>query len=155
VIEVLFDRLTAGELPGPRAIAEELSPAVARQHLQMWTADPDEQALFDRLDVEGSAERDVVDSFGIYSQNGGGKKIDWFLHRDVTYDVEWDPATGSVEGTITATIRNDAPAEGLPPSIIGWGGDPGDWLPPGPGRRELHADDPAVDVPDRAGHRRR
>lgn len=130
VVEVLFDRLTAGELPGPRAIAEALSPAVVGRHLQMWAADEEEQALFDRLDVEGSAARDLVDSFGIYSQNGGGNKIDWFLHRDVTYDVEWDPGTGTVAGTITATIRNDAPAAGLPPSIIGWGGDPGDGSRP-------------------------
>ncbi len=123
-VRVVFDRLTSGDLPGPRAIAAELGPAVEGRHLQLWSKDADEQALFQRIGADGSASRpDGVDSFGITTQNLNGNKIDWFTHRDVRYEVDWDPETGDVQGTLTATIRNGAPTTGLPASVIGWGGD--------------------------------
>ncbi len=123
-VAVVFDTLTSGELPGPRAIAKELGPAVDDRHLQLWSRRDDEQALFQRIGADGSATRPAgVDSFGITTQNLNGNKIDWFTHRDIRYEADWDPETGEVEATLTATIRNDAPASGLPPSVIGWGGD--------------------------------
>lgn len=122
-VEALFDELTSGELPGPRVIADELSPAVDARHLQLWSAHEAEQALFERMSATGSASRDEVDSFGVLSQNLNGNKIDWFLHREVAYDVEWDPEDGRIVGEIAATIRNEAPDAGLPASVIGWGGD--------------------------------
>jgi hypothetical protein len=130
VVETLFDRLTSGELPGPRTIAAELGPAVEARDLQLWSAREEEQALFARLGADGDARRESVDSFGIVTQNFGANKIDWFLHREVAHEIEWDPGTGAVAGTITATLRNDAPSVGLPSSIIGWGGDPGDGSRP-------------------------
>jgi len=130
VVDTLFDRLTTGELPGPRAIATELGPAVEGRDLQLWATRTEEQALFAELGADGDVRRDRVDSFGLVTQNFGGNKIDWFLHREVAHDVEWDPDSGEVEGTITARLRNDAPAEGLPSSVIGWGGDPGDGSRP-------------------------
>lgn len=123
-VEAVFDTLTSGELSGPRAIAEELGPAVEGRHLQLWSRHEPEQALFRRIGAEGSALRPQgVDSFGIVTQNLNGNKIDWFTHRDLRYEADWNPETGEVEATLTATIRNDAPADGLPASVIGWGGD--------------------------------
>lgn len=123
-VRVVFDTLTSGELPGPRAIAEELAPAVEGRHLQLWSRHGEEQALFERIGADGGAARPAgVDSFGITTQNVNGNKIDWFTHREVRYEVDWDPETGEVAATLTATIRNDAPSSGLPRSVIGWGGD--------------------------------
>lgn len=122
-VEVLFDRLTSGELPGPQSIAAELDPVVDSRHLQLWSAHPAEQALFERMGADGSAQRTNVDSFGVITQNLNGNKIDWFLHRGVAYEATWDPETGEVTATLTATVRNEAPATGLPASVIGWGGD--------------------------------
>ncbi|MBX7069630.1 MAG: hypothetical protein K1X38_09605, partial [Microthrixaceae bacterium] len=34
-------------------------------------------------------------------------------------DVRWDPETGSIGATVTVVLRNDAPAGGLPPYLIG------------------------------------
>lgn len=122
-VEVLFRELTTGDLPGPSALAAELGPAVASRDLQLWSADPDEQALFETMGATGDVSRTDVDSFGVVTQNYNGNKIDWFLHRTVAYDTEWNPETGSVAGSLTVTIENEAPAVGLPTSIIGWGGD--------------------------------
>jgi hypothetical protein len=123
-VRAAFDALTSGELAGPRVIAQELGPAVEARHLQLWSRHQAEQALFQRIGADGSATRpDGVDSFGVTTQNVNGNKIDWFTHRDLRYEADWDPETGEVETTLTVTIRNEAPATGLPASVIGWGGD--------------------------------
>lgn len=122
-VEVLFDALTSGTLPGPRVLAKELGAAAEARHLQLWAQRPEEQALFEQMGAAGSVERSNVDSFGVVTQNFNGSKIDWFLHRELAYDIEWDPPSGSVEGTLSVRIENRAPSSGLPASIIGWGGD--------------------------------
>ncbi len=122
-IEQLFDRLTSGSLPGPRGLADQLGPAVEARALQLWAADPDAQALLERIGMAGDVTRRSVDSVGVVTQNFNGNKIDWFLRRSLAYEVDWDPATGRAEGTVTAEIANTAPDRGLPASIIGWGGD--------------------------------
>lgn len=122
-VEVLFDELTEGDLPGPSAIAEELTPAVEGGHLKMWSAHEQEEALFTRLGMDGDMHRSSADSFGAVTQNFNGNKIDWFLHRNIAYEASWNPTSGEVSGTVSAEISNQAPSSGLPPSIIGWGGD--------------------------------
>lgn len=132
VVEILFDRLTSGELPGPQAIADALGPAVEARHLQMWSPHATAQQLFGLLGATGDIRSEAAGVFGVFAQNFNGNKIDWFLHREIHHDVEWDPASGAVEGTISVQLRNDAPATGLPGSVIGWGGDPGTGSRPVP-----------------------
>ena len=122
-VEVLFDELTSGDLPGPRALADALGPAVAGRDLQLWAERPAEQALFETLGASGTERRGDEHSFGVVTQNYGGNKIDWFLERSIDFDAEWDPAEGTVSGSIVVGLHNGAPADGLPHSIIGWGGD--------------------------------
>jgi hypothetical protein len=123
--EVLFDRLTTGELPGPSGIAATLGRVVDSRDLMLFAGRPDEQALFDRMDATGSAERGAADSFGVVTQNFAGNKIDWFLRREISYDLTWDPPSGAVSAAVDVRLENRAPSAGLPSSIIGWGGDPG------------------------------
>jgi hypothetical protein len=121
--QVLFDALTGGELPGPGAIAADLGPAVAGRHLQMFSVHEAEQRFFEQIGATGSVQRHRGDVVGMVGQNYNGNKIDWFLHRSLAYDLTWNPATGDVSGTVEARVTNEAPATGLPHSIIGWGGD--------------------------------
>ena len=114
-----FDRLTTGDLPGPRAVADALGRAVAGGHLHAWGADPDQQALFEDVGLDGALDPVRGDFLGVVSNNAVGNKIDLFLQRDVAYDVNWDPATGALFATATVTLTNSAPAEGLPPIVIG------------------------------------
>src|SRR5699024_6181911 len=52
-------------------------------------------------------------------------KIDTFLHRDIDVETRVDPSSGRVHTTVTATLRNEAPASGLPLYVIGnWSGLP-------------------------------
>lgn len=120
---ILFDTLTNGSLPGVGTAASTLGPSVAGRHLQLESAHPEEQALFDEMGATGAMPPVRGDSVGFTGQNYDGNKIDWFLHRAATYDVNWDPGTGRVDAKLTITLRNDAPATGESHAVIGWGGD--------------------------------
>ena len=124
-IRALFDELTAGELPGPQSISAALAPMVDGRHVQLFALDDDEQRFFEAIGADGAAGRRRPDGVGMVGQNYNGNKIDYFLRRSLTYDVVWDPATGQVTGTLEVELANEAPASGLPRSVIGWGGDEG------------------------------
>jgi hypothetical protein len=121
-----FEKLTAGDIPGPEKIGEVLGPAFLSRHLMFSAVRPDDQALFDRLGATGafpvaSADRDF---FAVTSQNAGNNKIDVFMRREIAYDVDYDPATGQERATATITLHNDAPTSGLPDYVIADNKDP-------------------------------
>ncbi|HET7487418.1 MAG TPA: DUF4012 domain-containing protein [Acidimicrobiales bacterium] len=122
VTQSVFGRLTGTSLPSPRIMADALAPAVAGRHIQLASIHPDEQRFFERIGAAGAVPAVQGDALGVVTQNFDGNKIDWFLHRSYTYDASFDPATGKVDATLTIRLQNDAPASGLPKSVIGYGG---------------------------------
>lgn len=132
VVSAVFDKLESTELPGPKRIGEILGPMVRQGRLQLHSINPDEQAFFRRIGADRAFPTPTGDVLGVVTQNTGGNKIDVFQHRTVQYDAEVDPATAEVNATATITIRNDAPATGLPDYIIG--SYPGNPLPFGTSR---------------------
>lgn len=118
----VFARLTTTTLPAPRAVADALAPAVAGRHLQLASTHPAEQRFFERIGASGSVPPLRGDSLGVVTQNFNGNKIDWFLRRSYTYDAAYDPGSGTVSATLEVRLRNDAPADGLPRAVIGYGG---------------------------------
>ena len=119
----LVGKLTGGDLPPPAALGAALGPVARARHLQVASTRPAEQAFFDRIGASGAVPPRAGDSVAFVSQNYDGNKIDWFLRRSASYDVRWDPATGEVRGVLELRLGNEAPASGLPDSVIGWGGD--------------------------------
>ncbi len=130
-----FDALTDTALPDPADLGSVLGPVVDGKHLMFFPFDEGEQELLDELGALGrfGAVRGS-DVLSVRSANLRANKIDSFLHRSVRYRAEVDPATGEVVAVATVTLRNDAPAEGLPEYVIGPDGD-GD--PPGTNRTYL------------------
>ena len=118
----VFARLTSTTLPSPRAVADALAPAVAGRHLQLASTHPAEQRFFERIGAAGAVPPVLGDGVGVVTQNFNGNKIDWFLRRSYSYVATYDPATGEVTSTLEVRLRNDAPADGLPRSVIGFGG---------------------------------
>jgi hypothetical protein len=123
VARTTFERLTSADLPSPSALSEQLDPVADGGHIQVVSYDPIEFLFFETYHLSGSLGeiRPGHDSLAVTSSNAGGSKIDLFLERSLRYDVEWDPADGQVSGTVTATLTNRAPAEGLPDYVIGNG----------------------------------
>ncbi len=116
-----FEQLTGGDIPGPERIGEVLGPAVQDEHLMFSATRPEEQAFLQQLGASGAfpeakADRDF---FAVTSQNSANNKIDVFLHRTVQYESSYDPGSGRITSKATVTLRNDAPATGLPDAVIG------------------------------------
>ena len=65
----------------------------------------------------------------VTAQNTGNNKIDAYLHTAITDRINFDPDTGAEHSVVQISLRNDAPASGLPPVVIDNPGDPG--LAPG------------------------
>lgn len=115
-----FDDLTSGSLPGPQRVADVLSPVVRQGRLLMHSIRPEEQRLLQRIGMDGALPRpDGHDFLSVVSQNAGNSKIDMFLHRTISYAARVDPGSGRLNATVKVTLRNDAPAGGLPREVIG------------------------------------
>ncbi|HSH61184.1 MAG TPA: DUF4012 domain-containing protein, partial [Acidimicrobiales bacterium] len=118
VTDAVWQRLTTST-PGVADLAQALSPVMAEKHIQVASVVPGEGQALDRLGVSGAMAPVRGDSLAVVTQNASGNKIDWFLRRGVDYRARFDPATGEVRSTLRITLRNLAPASGLPDYIIG------------------------------------
>jgi hypothetical protein len=114
-----FDRLTSGDLPSPRVVADTLGPAVSEGHIQLYSSHADQQALFTDIGADGALPPVEGDFLAVVNSNATGNKIDSFLSRDIDYHAVWDPTSGDVTATLSVTLVNHAPDAGLPDYIIG------------------------------------
>ena len=119
VAQVVFDRLTSGESAQPSLIAQALSPVIATGDLALWLRDPHEQEFVRRIGADAALPPVVGDSFGVIVQNGGGNKIDNYLHRTIDYSATVVAATGKVTSHAVVALRNDSPTTGVPLYVIG------------------------------------
>ena len=118
--EVAFDKLTSGDLPGPKRLVDVLGPMVKERRLQLAATKPAEQALFETIGADGALpSTNSGDVFMVAHQNFGNNKADAYLQRSVRYDADIDPETGDISSTATISLRNTAPAQGLPRTVIG------------------------------------
>jgi Protein of unknown function (DUF4012) len=115
-----FDSLLGGTLPDPPTLARDLAPLVGERRLLMWTANPEEQALLERVHMAGRIPPlDGADGWSVTVSNAAGNKIDSFLERRASYEHATDPASGQRTATLRVELTNTAPAEGYPPYVIG------------------------------------
>jgi hypothetical protein len=118
-IDALFDALTARDLPGPRTVADALSPVVRGNHLSFSVADQQGEEFLEELGATGSFPPAVegTDLLAVKTANAAPNKVDTYLRRDIAYEIEIDPTTGAVDATVRVTLVNEAPASGLPPVV--------------------------------------
>jgi hypothetical protein len=103
-------RVLAGAIFAGATGGGSLSPLVAAAgsgHLLAWMARPDEQALLTGRVMGGTLPADGSAYLQVLSQNFGGDKLDYYLHRTVRVRREH----GGLR--VTVVLRNDAPL-GLP-----------------------------------------
>lgn len=119
LVETVFTRLVGNDLPDPAELADVLRSAVREDRLTLWSAVAEEQADLASLGIDGGfpSPTDGGDLVGLVTQNLGQNKIDVFLERSLSYDVEW--SGGVARSTATIELRNAAPSSGLPDAVIG------------------------------------
>jgi hypothetical protein len=107
-------------LPG-RAVdlVAGLASAARGRHLQLYSADAEAERALLGLGVAGStaapAQGDYLMPVGV---NTAGNKLDAFLRRSLRYRVRL-LADGGARANVALTLRNGAPASGLPRPVIG------------------------------------
>ena len=89
-----------------------------QRHLQFWAERSSEKQFFRRLGLDGAVAPMAGDGFAAITNNAGANKIEWYLHRTISYDATVDLSTGAVTSTATIDMRNDAPAGGEAPYLI-------------------------------------
>jgi hypothetical protein len=142
-LQVAFDTLVQGSLPGPRSLAQDLAGPVARGRIGFWSMHPSEQPLLRRIGIDGAfPQTPGGDVLAVTTQNAGNNKIDAYLHTRISDDVTFDPESGSATSRVTVTLRNDATSTGLPPVVIDSSAYPD--LPPGTNRTWLTVYSPLV-----------
>jgi len=122
VAEAAWDAFSDRDLGSPARVVEALAEATRQRHLTLWFADPAEQRLAVRAGADGAIPRTPTDLLSLTTQNGRPNKIDYFLRRGLDYDITLAPGPGrdlEAAGRLRVTLENTAPAQGLPPYIIG------------------------------------
>jgi len=103
----------------PDALLRALAVAARGRHLQVYSGDPIvEQSLLDLGVGGGTAAPETGDYLMPVTINTGGNKLDAFLRRTLRYRVSLRP-DGSARANASITLRNESPAHGLPPYIVG------------------------------------
>ncbi|MGI9121043.1 MAG: hypothetical protein ACR2G7_13135, partial [Acidimicrobiales bacterium] len=121
VAETVAGAFTTADLGSPSRIFDALGQPARGGHLAAWFTRPEEQSLVERVGVASQLRPVKVDSLAVVNQNAGGNKIDYYLRRSTSYDVELRPDGDrlQVSGRLRVAMENQAPAEGLPSYIIG------------------------------------
>lgn len=117
----VWNQLASVNLPTPKALADALGSSARNRHLQVWMRTDSEQRYIERIGLAGAVPTVSGDSLGIFLNNASESKIDFFLHRRTSVDVTVDPGSGAVRTAVTMELRNDAPATGEPPYVLGSG----------------------------------
>jgi hypothetical protein len=103
----------------PDALMRALAVAARGRHLQVYSGDPIvEQSLLELGIGGGTAAPETGDYLMPVTINTGGNKLDAFLRRTLSYRVSLEP-DGSARANASITLRNESPAHGLPPYIVG------------------------------------
>jgi hypothetical protein len=103
----------------PVELVRGLAKAAKGRHLQLYSADPDAQRALLGIGIAGSTAAPADGDYLMpVSVNTAGNKADAFLQRSVRYQVRL-LADGGARSSVALTLRNGAPASGLPRYIIG------------------------------------
>ena len=106
------DERVLGGFGDPGALARAATRAAHERRLLVWSSDASTEALFNRLDVGGTVPVTSAPFIGPVVVNFGANKLDYYLDRSVDWRATGCGAVRDV--TVTVTLRNNAPATGLP-----------------------------------------
>lgn len=115
VARAIADRLTSSH-PPPAQFVRTLARAGSEHRLLIWSAHPAEQRQLAGTSFAGVLDARGGAFTGFTVVNAAGSKLDYYLHRTMTYTR---PSCGpTTTSTATLTLRNAAPRSGLPAYVV-------------------------------------
>lgn len=116
----------------PVAALQALSDAAGGGHLVLHSTDPGVQLALEAAGIAGALEPPTAGNlFAVSSSNADGTKVDFYLRRELRFEVQLG-AGGSATSSVRTTTTNGAPV-GAEPSYV-FGPFPGTGLGPGDSR---------------------
>jgi hypothetical protein len=86
VVDIFYERLLRPDHPAE--LVKGMGKSLAEKHIQMWMADPAEQAFIEEMDWDGSLDP-AADADYLYfvEQNVGGNKLDYFAEQNLDANI--------------------------------------------------------------------
>jgi hypothetical protein len=97
----------------PQAITSALGRAAGGGHLELWSAQPADQARIIGTPLAGALPETPGPFASVSVDNATASKLDYYLDRTLRYQAGGCSASQR-SSTITVTLDNDAPRHGLP-----------------------------------------
>ncbi|MHB1987958.1 MAG: DUF4012 domain-containing protein [Acidimicrobiales bacterium] len=123
IVHAVFSAFKRLKLTNPSQLVTDLAPAVRQGHIQLYSTRRADEAYLASLGATGAMGPVVSDWLELTTQNAAGNKIDYYLRRSIDYQLSIDPLPGrhsaAVNGTVSVSLDNTAPATGLPTEVIG------------------------------------
>ena len=135
LLEEVFGQITTIALPGPEPLGQILGPVTRDGNLQFWSFGENDPPLLDRVGLSGRlpAVAPGQDFLSVLTSNANPNKIDTYLQRKITHDVQWNRGSERLDAVTTIELSNTAPAADEPIAVFGNEHD----LPPGTNRTVL------------------
>ena len=112
VLKAVSTKVIDGAAPA-NTLVHALSQSASQHRLFVWVRDPTAEQVIEQTNYSGVMPTKADQSFvGLVVNNEAAGKLDYYLHRSITYQSTGCGATRDVYVTITLT--NSAPASGLP-----------------------------------------
>ena len=127
--EAIYLKVSAGGYSAP-AMLSALGRAGGTGHLQVWSAQPAEQAVIEPLRASGALPGEPGAYLHVVSNNAAGNKADYYVRRRVSY-----ARTAPGEATVTVVLTNTVDAQAVPPIVIGRLDEPSFPVEPGQTRQ--------------------
>jgi len=115
-----FASLVNSNIPSPTKLGDLLGKVGREKRIMIHTFNEAENEFLRSLNLDG-AIADVgfeTDFISVIHDDAAPTKLDAYFHRNVIYDVQFDPDSRQLEGTLTIELRNEAPAD-LPDYVQG------------------------------------
>jgi hypothetical protein len=121
LLEEVFGQLTTIALPGPEPLSQILGPVTRGGNLQFWSFGENDAPLLDRVGLSGRlpAVAPGQDFLSVLTSNANPNKIDTYLRRDITHDVQWNRGTDRLDAVTTIELSNTAAASDEPVAVFG------------------------------------
>jgi hypothetical protein len=116
VLHEVSDKILDGSA-APINLVRAMSRSASEQRVFLWSSDPATEKLITQTDYAGVIPDDDRPFVGLVLNNLVGGKLDYYLHRSVTY--ERIGCGSDRDMTVTVTLTNAAPAAGLPAIVTG------------------------------------
>jgi hypothetical protein len=116
VARAVSQRVVGAPHGSAHALVTAMSRAVTEHRLAVYSAHPEEQSVLAATPLAGGLPRTSAPFVGLTVNNGQGSKLDYYLHRSVSYDRGGCSVSRRQLSTVTMRLVNAAPPN-LPPYV--------------------------------------